>query len=645
MTRNTYVDRLREAAVWRRGHARLIWANLVGRRRNDRARLTDRDHLLAAAEWLAKAQDACAGGVADCYHLRRGWASASTFSTARAVPTFLALEGGAFRDRAGCCVEYLLREQFENGSFADAPVDGSEQPASSLATAEAVEALATWHATTGDGRSIEGARRAADWLMSEGLASGAIDVACAAGALATLGAQVGEAAYRLAAGRMLASVLRRRDPDTGRLVDIETTCAIGMTLSEILRASEILELHEGFEAVAAAAGAVARSLELDRGLAGVLDDRWRSQPCPACLSGTAEMSLLWLRLYEREGDSRLLNAALKAIDAVKRAQPMFNPSSSILGGVPGSDPIWGPWHAMALASDAAEPFVEALLAKRRVMDGLEKRRPRGYAIPPDVPLTLPPLPAKEAPRRPRIVMYSRLNSAEVPTMIRAWSSWDFRPDAVVFLADRAPGAWARLKVAVRKEGISRAIRKTLSARVRATRAAPADPAAFCRRYGIPFVVVERLDDAEGLGVVRSLEPDLAIYAEAGILRAPLLAIPRLGTVNAHSGMLPYYRGLHTWAWSVLHGDPVGYSVHLMDTGIDTGDILVEGTVAEQPHDLKELWAFPRQARTELLGEVVRYIAATGALPPRRPQRREEGRQFFRMHPQLLEQVERRLREV
>ena len=79
---------------------------------------------------------------------------------------------------------------------------------------------------------------------------------------------------------------------------------------------------------------------------------------------------------------------------------------------------------------------------------------------------------------------------------------------------------------------------------------------FCRAQAIPSFTVRTVDAPEGLALVASLRPDLAVHAGAGILRAPLLALPRLGTLNAHMGVLPYYRGMNVAEWAVLNGDPV-----------------------------------------------------------------------------------------
>jgi hypothetical protein len=74
------------------------------------------------------------------------------------------------------------------------------------------------------------------------------------------------------------------------------------------------------QAVERAALAIARRLELTRSLPGVLDHRWRPVAKFSCLTGNAQMALIWFALFDRSGDTRFLNAALKGVDLVKQAQ-------------------------------------------------------------------------------------------------------------------------------------------------------------------------------------------------------------------------------------------------------------------------------------------------------------------------------------
>jgi len=114
-------------------------------------------------------------------------------------------------------------------------------------------------------------------------------------------------------------------------------------------------------------------------------------------------------------------------------------------------------------------------------------------------------------------------------------------------------------------------------------------------------------------------------------------------INAHMGILPFYRGMNVTEWAAFNGDPIGCSVHLIDEGIDTGDIIAIRPVdAADADDIASLRALVDDAQIGLLGEVVRYVAATGELPPHYPQDAGAGCQFFTMHPEIRRVLETEL---
>jgi len=50
-------------------------------------------------------------------------------------------------------------------------------------------------------------------------------------------------------------------------------------------------------------------------------------------------------------------------------------------------------------------------------------------------------------------------------------------------------------------------------------------------------------------------------------------------INLHIALLPFNRGSHPNFWSFWDGTPAGVTIHLVDEGIDTGDILYQKMVA------------------------------------------------------------------
>lgn len=68
--------------------------------------------------------------------------------------------------------------------------------------------------------------------------------------------------------------------------------------------------------------------------------------------------------------------------------------------------------------------------------------------------------------------------------------------------------------------------------------------------------------------------DLFIAVTDEILLRRIFSVPRLGTLNAHPGENPRYRGLSAAARMVRDGRQPVVSVHLIDEGIDTGPLIL-----------------------------------------------------------------------
>jgi methionyl-tRNA formyltransferase len=68
-------------------------------------------------------------------------------------------------------------------------------------------------------------------------------------------------------------------------------------------------------------------------------------------------------------------------------------------------------------------------------------------------------------------------------------------------------------------------------------------------------------------------PELLVLGGTRILRSHILAVPPLGTLNAHPGLLPWLRGSSSVAWALYKDLPIGSTVHFVERGIDTGPIL------------------------------------------------------------------------
>ena len=100
-------------------------------------------------------------------------------------------------------------------------------------------------------------------------------------------------------------------------------------------------------------------------------------------------------------------------------------------------------------------------------------------------------------------------------------------------------------------------------------------------HGIPVRTPAKLRMAvEEHEAFAALDLDLAVVAAYGlILPQPILDAPRLGCLNIHGSLLPRWRGAAPVQRAILAGDrETGITIMRMDAGLDTGPMLLKGTV-------------------------------------------------------------------
>jgi folate-dependent phosphoribosylglycinamide formyltransferase PurN len=162
-------------------------------------------------------------------------------------------------------------------------------------------------------------------------------------------------------------------------------------------------------------------------------------------------------------------------------------------------------------------------------------------------------------------------------------------------------------------------------------------------YGFPVVICNDQNSPKAVAHLEKWSPDLLVFTGGNILRKDLLAVPRLGVLNLHLGLLPEVRGMSTPEWSLLQGIPVGVTIHYIDAGIDTGPILQRQefpdlAAAESLSDLRNrLIAFG-------VGKIGEVVAALdhGALSAAPQSDLHEDCQFFVMHEWLRARAGERL---
>jgi len=96
---------------------------------------------------------------------------------------------------------------------------------------------------------------------------------------------------------------------------------------------------------------------------------------------------------------------------------------------------------------------------------------------------------------------------------------------------------------------------------------------------IPVIGVQDINSSGSIIEIKKLDPDLIINIRTrSIYKKELLAIPKLGCINVHHGILPQQRGTMCDLWALYKNKPVGFTIHRMNEKIDEGEILFKKTV-------------------------------------------------------------------
>ncbi|WP_298499408.1 formyl transferase [uncultured Algibacter sp.] len=124
--------------------------------------------------------------------------------------------------------------------------------------------------------------------------------------------------------------------------------------------------------------------------------------------------------------------------------------------------------------------------------------------------------------------------------------------------------------------------------------------------------VSSINSDEGRKLLNKLNPDIVVIVTTRILSKKTLECVNAKFINVHAGITPLYRGLHGAYWALINKDEenCGVTVHLVDEGIDTGNILYQDTITDSitPKDNFMTYTFLQLAKAlPLLKKSIRDI--------------------------------------
>lgn len=97
------------------------------------------------------------------------------------------------------------------------------------------------------------------------------------------------------------------------------------------------------------------------------------------------------------------------------------------------------------------------------------------------------------------------------------------------------------------------------------------------KFNLELYEEGNINDQSFLNKIKPLNLDLIVCVNFDqILKKDIINLPTIGCINTHASLLPKYRGRAPLNWAMINGEKYsGVTVHFIDEGIDTGDIILQ----------------------------------------------------------------------
>lgn len=171
--------------------------------------------------------------------------------------------------------------------------------------------------------------------------------------------------------------------------------------------------------------------------------------------------------------------------------------------------------------------------------------------------------------------------------------------AIVFAGSPAAAVPSLCALTSSRHTVAAVVTREDSPQGRRRELSPTAVAESATELGLPIIRANRLAGA-ATDAVAAIAPDLGvIVAYGGLVREPLLSVPRLGWINLHFSLLPRWRGAAPVQRAIMAGDEVtGASVFQLVPELDAGDLFGQFTQSIGAH--------------ETAGHLLESLAAGGA---------------------------------
>jgi hypothetical protein len=354
----------------------------------------DGEHLQATMDWLCLAQDVTGvNGVSAYFNLaEKKWGVPYRETTGYIIETFLnyySLTGNEeYLSRAKKMGEWELTVQGEDGSIGEVRPDGSIGK-KIFNTGQVIIGFNALFQQTKDERYVSASIKAADWLLANQESDGSWQKfttqdartydARVAWPLLQLYETTKEEKYSNAAKKNIYWIIKQQrdnfwfDKTSLSPENKPWTHLIAYTISGLLECYKLLGKTDVqlFQSFYGAADKLLEYYQKNNGkyLPCSFNDSWQSDDNYSCLTGDAQLAIIWLQIHELTGETKFLDGAKKIIEDIKTTQIIDTNKKEIKGAVAGSFPLSGGYGGYMLLNWAAKFFADALILSGHSREG------------------------------------------------------------------------------------------------------------------------------------------------------------------------------------------------------------------------------------------------------------------------------------
>ncbi|PIY79903.1 MAG: hypothetical protein COY81_00225 [Candidatus Pacebacteria bacterium CG_4_10_14_0_8_um_filter_43_12] len=358
----------------------------------------DYSNIKKALSWLEMAQDHSGdGGVAAWYSLIGGWAPSYIETTGYIINTFL--EAARFFNdqqylvRAKRMGDFLLKMQHSSGGFrTHVPSVKKVSPPTVFNTGQDLLGLSELYTVTKEQKYLRSFTKAADFLVNiqnndgswtkntYGNQSHVYHTRVAWGLLTCWQINHNDR-YRQAAVKNLQWALRHQQPNgwfsNNQLpppnIQLPYTHTISYAVEGLLWSGVLLSNEKYIKAAIKGTLPPLHYYLSHHFIPGTFDKDWRSTDTYSCLTGDAQLALMWLKLYELTKLDVFKIGSTKMLASLSSIQNCSWHFMLTTGAIPGSWPIWGDvYHnkgycRLAYLNWATKFYLDALFLKNQLI--------------------------------------------------------------------------------------------------------------------------------------------------------------------------------------------------------------------------------------------------------------------------------------